>query len=1023
MRKNLLYLLALILLALTVLSTATVYALVSNGPASDRENITYVERDPETVVDALGTSIDVSFHDFDYRDVEPYLEDRSDIKKALVRYYTYDILVNPAPVYWKYYEGNLTKEDIAGLEGIPIQAITYVYYNETSDETYAEFGAYPGVGINPFAFRDVRYALNFLIDREWVSRDLLLGYGEPKYLFIGLKEPMMYYLLDIYLKYRFPYSMYLADNYTTGVLEAVGAERVDGQWYYDGEPINIYFYIRIEDERLTLGNRLADLLENLGFNVTRVYVNYSQVYSEIYSVDPRDQTWHLYTEGWAGGFASIPDTRSIAWFGSAWYGLLPSIDSWEYINETIENLTKQIYNGEYSDFNDYLAKYRLAAEMIIQESIRIWVADLYRVNLYEDYVDGVVKGYSGIMNLYSLRSMNNTLTGTLRIGYPYNYTPLYNPYERNYRYLAFIAHMAVFDPLITVDPITGVLKPFRADYEVIAPSETPSIEVPSDAVTWDAVNNQWVQVGSGVQSVAVVKFNLSNLIGTHWHNNVTITWADVIAAWAYIWEITEDPVKSGLEYQYYKPIIDDIVGLKFDTTNNVLEVYTNYYNKLKPDEIAYRISIIPLEQPLELWEALSYLAFNLSSYALSSERASNEGLPVINLFNSTQASDILSVLEDFYDNATVYSEISKYTTVNGTNYLSYSEFLYRINASRNWISNHSHAVISNGPFYLDTIGENTISLAAFRDPAYPFTPNDFYLEAIQANITNIDIDPVVIGEPAQFNILVEGPDPLTVKYAVKIVGSMEVLVIGDAVHIAPGQYVIDLPATLTETMDNNTLYELVVVAFSKDNNTYDVGVAPIPVGPSAYTEDVVEGGATETIITNTSTSNVSVEVNATSDVSVHVSVFENTNPVPSASETEGAEYTGYAIDIYVNDTDAIVWPIHVEVEYDESALPPGVSEDSLAIYYYNETTHSWSRCSETGVDTVNNIVWANITREEYEAGIGNVFGILGLPPGVGGELVLYNDTIGQGIPLPETIFAILLVAAAIVVVYRKRSEM
>ncbi len=1016
---------ALFLLILILAPTPSL-GLAIPGPSSNEATMTYTSKDPSEVFEALGMDIDVSFNKYNYTEIASYLETHDNIKTALVRDLTYDLLLNPAPVYENDYTGELSKEDIAALEGVPVETIVSVEYNETSDTTHAEFGAYPGIGVNPFAFRDIRYAMNFLINREWVVRDLLGGYGEPKYFFLSLREPMMYYLLDIYLKYRFPYSVAIAEEYIDNTLEAIEAEKVDGLWYYDGEPINITFCIRIEDFRRDIGDRVSTLLENLGFTVTRLYLNFTDAANRVYFTDPREFQWHIYTEGWIIGAPVQLDRFHISFLGSAWFGVLPST-SWEYENETIENLTKQIYNGEFADFNDYLLKYRTATQMIIQESIRIWVADEYRIQVFADYVEGAVRGWRGIENILAIRSMINPSTNTIRIGYSDDTISSWsksftgNSYMRIWSSLEILVRNTISDPFVIVNPVTGAYNSFRAGYEVEATNEAPGISVPSNAIVWDAENDEWSLVGEGVYSKAVVRYNLSNLIGTHWHHGITITWADVLATWAYTWEIASDPVKSSIEdNSSYQEFFNNIKGIRIDTDENILEVYTDYYDPLIPETIAGEAQLPPLV-PLELWEASSYLAFNLSDYALTFWRSRNDDIPLLDYSNSTHANNISSVLEEFYDNITVYNEVSKYTTIGTVNYLSYSEFQDRINATKDWIALHGNAWISDGAFYIDSINEDNINLAAFRDPLYPFTPEDFYQQAYQANITDINIDPLTIGEESEIYASIEGPEPLTVKYAVKIVGVLGVLYMGDAVQVSGETYRIDIPASLTSTLNNTTLYELVVVAFSKENATYDVAVAPLPVGPSVYTEDVVEGGTTETITANSTNTNVTVTVEANDTVSVYVSVFDQAEPVSDVEEPGGTEFTGYAVDVYVNDTDAVNWPIYVEIKYDETALPAGVSEGSLAIYYYNETTHSWKRCSNTGVDTVNNIVWAYITREEYEAGIGNVFGILGLPPGIGGELVLYNNKVRE-IPVLEIIFAVALALAGVIVYKRKSSK-
>ncbi|WP_410968366.1 hypothetical protein, partial [Salmonella sp. SAL04281] len=46
----------------------------------------------------------------------------------------------------------------------------------------------------------------------------------------------------------------------------------------------------------------------------------------------------------------------------------------------------------------------------------------------------------------------------------------------------------------------------------------------------------------------------------------------------------------------------------------------------------------------------------------------------------------------------------------------------RYSASISWIEKHNHAVISNGPFYLDSYSPEAriITIKTFDDPTYPF---------------------------------------------------------------------------------------------------------------------------------------------------------------------------------------------------------------------------------------------------------------------------------------------------------------
>ena len=67
------------------------------------------------------------------------------------------------------------------------------------------------------------------------------------------------------------------------------------------------------------------------------------------------------------------------------------------------------------------------------------------------------------------------------------------------------------------------------------------------------------------------------------------------------------------------------------------------------------------------------------------------------------------------------------------------------------------------------------------------------------------------------------------------------------------------------------------------------------------------------------------------------------------------------VDVMVSDPDAVEWPIYVEMFYTDEDVE-GIDEFTLAIYYWYNGT--WQMCSDTGVDTVNNIVWVYMTAEE-----------------------------------------------------------
>ena len=104
--------------------------------------------------------------------------------------------------------------------------------------------------------------------------------------------------------------------------------------------------------------------------------------------------------------------------------------------------------------------------------------------------------------------------------------------------------------------------------------------------------------------------------------------------------------------------------------------------------------------------------------------------------------------------------------------------------------------------------------------------------------------------------------------------------------------------------------------------------------------------------------NTIVTLETTDDVTVTVLRYED-NPYPDDPIPASALPT--YVDVEVSDPDAVVWPIYVEIFYTDEEVE-GLDEESLGIYYWKDG--AWKRCSDTGVDTARNVVWAYMTAEE-----------------------------------------------------------
>ena len=133
---------------------------------------------------------------------------------------------------------------------------------------------FDGTGkLNPFAVPRIREAMNYLVDRDFISQEIYGGLASPRYLAITNAFPDYARLVDIVrqLELEYAHNPDKAAEIINEEMEALGAELVDGVWNYEDEPVEVIFLIRTEDERKEIGDYVSTMLEDLGFSVVRDY--------------------------------------------------------------------------------------------------------------------------------------------------------------------------------------------------------------------------------------------------------------------------------------------------------------------------------------------------------------------------------------------------------------------------------------------------------------------------------------------------------------------------------------------------------------------------------------------------------------------------------------------------------------------------------------------------------------------------------------------------------------------------------
>ncbi len=754
-----------------------------------------------------------------------------------------DLVFNPAPVMIVETKGKLSKEEFAKKLGIPAFAIEYVEYDENRSVTKAELCVAPetlpsdvkvvadytakGGYINPFCIKKIRYAMYYLVDRDWIIKQIYLGYAIPWIAAYSPADPTYTEVADIVAKFAalVKYDPEKANKIVTDVLTALGAKKgSDGIWRYRGQKITIKFIIRKEDERKDIGLNFASELKKLGFEVQEIVTTFDVAIDKVYYTNPVDFEWHIYTEGWGRGILERWDPWQIAWFAAPWLGNMPGWGDpsyWNYRNETIDELTKAPCLGKVESKEEWIEDIRKATELSIEEAIRVYIA--IRMEIYPASKD--LKGVtldlgSGLRAIvYNARNWYVPGSDVVRVGHLWAWTArsIWNIFGGFRDVYSVDPERATYDPWIWRHPFTGEPIGIRVSFTVETAGPEGKLDVPPDALKWDPEKG-WVKVGEGVKATSKVVFDLSKFLGTEWHHGVTITWADVLGVWALYFDLAYNKTKAELESDIasvLKDSLSPIVAIRPLFDEKKLEVYLNYWHFDKAYIADYAV-VSSVVNPFEMAFVQQYITIDKGKFALGSTRAKKEKIEQLSLVLPGHVDAIKEALEELKDK---YNLIAKFVTVPGKGALmTGDEWKARLNAAIKWIDTYHLAWISNGPFMLVKFDKDAqyLELQRFESKKYPLKNTDLYygipkLTKIEDIVMPAKISP---GADAKITLKISGEFPIDVTLMVIDPETGQVVItLKKTVEKSPVDIVI--PGSETKKLKELYTYQLVVVAASE----------------------------------------------------------------------------------------------------------------------------------------------------------------------------------------------------------------
>ncbi len=611
---------------------------------------------------------------------------------------------------------------------------------------------------NPFAIREVRFAMNFLVNRKYIVDEILGGSGASMFTMATPGQPgtFRYNLIPPRLGFTATGNEKQAiADITAAIAKASELPELQGKlvkegdwWMFDGEPVSVKFLIRVDEPngRLKEGRYIADQIEKAGIKVERLEYDRRKCITLAYDGNPADYQWNIYTEGWGAGATRAWWDNIVAQAYAPWVGNMPGgqkPEFWNYANREIDRLTQKIQNGQFIGEADYWDSILRATELGIRDAVRVYICDqdqFYLANKAR-FNQRMVYGLGDGLDDWSLVTADVkpeknsgekilhvtqlSAKGSLFMGAwdPVGVDGFNDMYSLNV--VQACADMGSFE-----SPVTALDTPWRVSWKDVQSSVKAGkdgtlagqIPVPEDAVLYASASKTWKKVGPGVTSFSKATYTYK---WGKWHTGRPITIADIMYAQAFTVEWMN---KDGPDDRYYDATYESSVKPGQQTLKGIVlnkdGTFTTYYNfnHISKERIGASGSLglstygaaHPVLVSWEISEALSKMVAEGSKSGTAWSFSSDPAFTEVDVLNPKCLDDIKAKLQEFKAARYVPGPIRQWKTA--------AEAVASYDASIAWIDAHKNAYISNGPFFINNVDLSSgfVELRANRDPSYPF---------------------------------------------------------------------------------------------------------------------------------------------------------------------------------------------------------------------------------------------------------------------------------------------------------------
>lgn len=605
-------------------------------------------------------------------------------------------------------------------------------------------------GFNPLQFQQVRYALNYLVNRDYFVGNILGGEGIATYSVFGGEPDQLVTSAATAQFSNITDSISIANSTIYTALTAAGAtfkSTATPQWSYQGKPIVITIFDRTDDPvRHQYDGFLASQLQKVGFQVNLIPGTLATALTSVFSTDPVNATWDIYPasygavysyydEGFAELYApiagAIPASSSQGDAFGTYNDTKYEQPSTVALLNTADKYALDFFNTNFTSFAQRNADLSALTVAGIKAAVVIGLATSLAPYAASTSLSGVSANFveDPLLNGLSFLTMN-TPSGTADIGVRHLAQSSLNPVGGwNDAYSAAWSEATMFAP-VQYQPSTGYLYPAGWSFNVKANDPTADVAIPSSAVVLNATADKFINVPSGTMAKSAVVANFAPMLSESWQDGQPVTLADLLYQYILAGEVTQNPhspVYDGYSSAVFGPSWQTVLGLQIINSTSI-EVYSTfyypdtYYSGINAAGALFAFTPTTRGDGQLPWQVYAGMASLVSSGkdVWSSSTASADNLPWLSLVNPTDVSNIEAALTADASSSYIPPEFASLQSLTGVTLVTPSQAASGFTAADQFMTKYGNGVIGNGPFILTDYSASTSPafMTLTKNPAF-----------------------------------------------------------------------------------------------------------------------------------------------------------------------------------------------------------------------------------------------------------------------------------------------------------------